>query len=206
MTKKQKTSILILEDDERDGDRIKKNLKSYGWEADLVVNSKEFKDAIDGKNYDLFIIDYDIVQDRGKKAMGGGDKALRLLQNNIGLTPVIVYSGNIKSEIDETPLIELGASFILQKGNKGAALSSLIERIISHSDEKLGQKIKAYLSNRLGEKTFFMKLISEERTKSNDKPTIKLTVEVQRLYDPKPIIYDLKLVRGDIVNARIKKN
>jgi len=207
----RKVRILVLEDKPRDAEAIKENLESYGWEVGCVSNASEFKEQVANSHFDVYVLDFDIPVDRGGKLLGGGEKALDILRDTIGLVPVIIYSGVLESELLDTEVIEKevvekGASYILRKGSKGSALAALIKRIINEKDEKIGLRLKSYFASRLGEQTFYMRLISERRLNIDGKPQISVTVEVQRLFDQNASVYEVLLDKdGQVIDARIQK-
>jgi len=206
--KKGKSKILLLEDRDNEARAIKKNLESTPnrqWEVQYVKNMKEFTERVEEEYFDIFIIDYDIPEDRGSRRAGGGEKALDVLRNKMGVVPAIIYSGVLKGELEEEEVVKKGASYILRKGRRGSALAALIDRIIDEHDEKIGFRLKSYFSNRLGEKTFYLNLISEDRIENQDDVKTKITVEIQRLFDDKSTIYEVYMNKdGEIVNARKK--
>jgi DNA-binding response OmpR family regulator len=209
LEKKRKVKILILEDKETEARAIKKNLEcnpKRKWEAQYVANLAQFKEKIQQESFDIYVIDYDIPADRGSKRAGGGEKALDLLKDTIGLVPAIIYSGVLQGELQEAEVIRKGASYILQKGTKGSALAALIERIVKEHDERIGFSLKSYFASRLDEKTFYLNLIKEDRVSGDKEARTVVTAEVQRLFDEKPVIYELHLDKnGEVIHARQKK-
>jgi DNA-binding NtrC family response regulator len=208
LEKKRKVKILILEDREKEARAIKKNLESNPkrkWEAQYVENISQFREKIQQESFDVYVIDYDIPADRGSRRAGGGEKALDLLKDAIGLVPAIIYSGVLRGELQEAEVIRKGASYILQKGTKGSALAALIERIINDHDEKIGFSLKSYFASRLNEKTFYLNLIKEDRVADDKEVKMAVTVEVQRLFDQKPTIYEVHLNKdGEVIHAHQK--
>lgn len=206
--KKRKVKILLLEDKENEAKAIKKNLESTPnrqWEVQCVENLSQFKGKIKQESFDFYVIDYDIPADRGGKRVGGGEKALNALQETIGLVPAIIYSGVLRGELQEAEVIKSGASYILKKGEKGTALAALIDRIMSEHDEKIGFVLKSWFADRLGEKTFYMNLIKEDRVVDNDQVEHVVLVEVQRLFDEKPTIFEVHIGKdGQVTHARQK--
>jgi DNA-binding NtrC family response regulator len=208
MSEKKAARILLLEDTTSEAKAIKKNLESTPkkcWIVEHASNVSEFKEKISQGSYDIYVIDYDIAADRGARKGGGGEKALLALQETIGLSPAIIYSGVLKGELQETEVIQNGASYILKKGEKGTALAALISRILNEKDEKIGFALKAYFTDRLSEKTFYLNLIKEEKKVDDNGFRHSLTVEIQRLFEEKPVIYEVNIDKdGKVLNARQK--
>lgn len=208
MSKSKNAKILVLEDTVTEAKAIKKNLESTPsrhWEVQCVDNVKDFKNKIKQESFDVYVIDYDIPADRGAKRDGGGEKALVALQDTIGLAPAIIYSGVLKGELQETEVIQRGASYILKKGEKGTALAALISRILNEKDEKIGFAIKSYFADRLAEKTFYLNLIKEEKTVNANEFKHIVIVEVQRLFDDKPSTFEVSISKdGKVFNAQQK--
>jgi DNA-binding response OmpR family regulator len=200
--------ILILEDKENEAKALKRNLESTPkryWEAQWVENLTQFKDKIKHESFDVYVIDYDIPVDRGAKRAGGGEKALNALQETIGLAPAIIYSGVLKGEFQEAEVIQSGASYILKKGEKGTALAALIDRIMTELDEKVGFVLKSFFADMLNEKTFYLNLIKEDRVIENNVVKHIVLAEVQRLFDEKPIMFEVHIGKdGHVIHAEQK--
>jgi DNA-binding response OmpR family regulator len=208
-TERRQVKILLLEDRSDNAEAIKENLEcitARNWAVTITSRLAEFEEKLAKEHFDIFIIDYDLPADRQiGKTSGGGERALEALQNSVGLVPAIVYSGVLKGELEEAEVIEKGASYILQKGAKGSALSALIQRILSESDEKLGFKLKAFFASRLGESTFYMDLLKEERVTIKENTSTKVTVEIQRLFDDKPKVFEVTIDKtGEVISAEQK--
>lgn len=208
MSEKKLAKILLLEDTPTEAKAIKKNLESTPkrhWAVEHVSTVKEFKEKVSQESFDIYIIDYDIAADRGARKDGGGEKALLALQDTIGLSPAIIYSGVLQSELQETEVIQNGASYILKKGGKGTALAALIDRILNEKDEKIGFALKAYFADRLSEKTFYLNLVNEEKQTGPCGFKHTITVEIQRLFEDKPTIFEVNINKdGKVQDARQK--
>ncbi|MGP8124516.1 MAG: response regulator [Nitrososphaerales archaeon] len=198
----QKVKILLLEDVDEDADAIRDNLESYGWELERVRNVVEFEQKVRERVYDVFVIDYDIPADRGSSKAGGGEKSLEAAREIAGNTPAIVYSGVLESELQEAQVIEDGAAYILKKGGKGSNLAALIRKISSEHNEMVAQKLKSYFAGVTGEKSLYLRLVSEESVQESGEIRKHIRIEVQRLFDEKPMTYNVILdSTGEVVAA-----
>lgn len=197
--------ILLLEDDTNDADAIKENLESHGWIVEVVSDVEGFRKKLRESSFEIFVVDYDIPTDRDGRSMGGGDKALEMVRESVGVAPIILYSGVLEGEFREAAeadVIRKGASYILQKGAKGSALSALVERIVTERGSEIGFRLRSYFADRLGEKVFYFRVVSDSVEPDGKRSS---TVEVQRLFDEKPLLYQVTLSKeGEVLSANPK--
>lgn len=205
--KNKKVQILSLEHSAGVSKALKDNLTSYGWECETTPNVKTFKEFVDAKDYDIYIIDYDIPEDRGHKERGGGDKALDYLKTKSHFVPVIIYSGQLSDEEDFSKVVKKGTPYVVRKGSgSGANLANLIKGIISNKPKKIGETVRSLLQERLGEDQFYFKLISEVHSKEKDLEIITVRADVQRIFDEKVLHYRIKLEskKGTLMEIKLE--
>lgn len=208
--------ILFLDEDIEFGKKIKTNLESNGFHVTIVSNFAELRNATAHQIFDLFVIDYDIPDDRNKnESLGGGLKSVTYIRKHLGFVPIIIYSGVLHKEIEnsnviegiEGKIIDTGGTFILQKGQLGSSLAKLVKRIFNTDNVIDGFLIKDHMSKILGERMFDFRITSISSPSKKKGRTVRVAeIEVQKLMDKKKSKYQISFdERNHILSTRIMR-
>ncbi len=116
--------ILIVEDDTKLRNELKKFLENNGYEVDVIINFNDTLTEINNKNFDLILLDLNLPNINGEYLV----KELRKTTN----IPIIVVTSK-NTEIDELMSINYGADDFITKPYNTTILLARIERLLKRS-------------------------------------------------------------------------
>lgn len=128
-----KLKALIVEDNKYDAEMAIKDLKQHGFEVefDIVETPEAMSKALDEKEWDIILTDYQMPRFTGPEA-------IKLLQGTGRDIPIIMISGTVGEETAVSSL-QNGAEDFLVKGQL-ARLSTAVERALRESENRRARR------------------------------------------------------------------
>ncbi len=114
--------IALLEDDVEQGNLLKTWLIAAGHKCDWFERGGTMIDALQGKRYDLLVLDW-IVEDKG------GDEVVKWLRENIGWGVPVLFVTVRDQESDVVAALKMGADDYLVKPVKQAEFVARVEAL-----------------------------------------------------------------------------
>ena len=120
-------NILLAEDDDASQKLIKFIIEKYGWEIDMAANGNEALEKLNGKKYDILLLDINMPQLNGLEL-------LEIIKGNTGFKnyelPVIVISAYAQKNLIEQVLAS-GADDFITKPISEKDISDIIFKLVN---------------------------------------------------------------------------
>lgn len=120
-------NILLAEDDDASQKLIKYIIEKYGWEIDMASNGNEALEKLNGKKYDILLLDINMPQLNGLEL-------LEIIKGNTGFKnyelPVIVISAYAQKDLIEQVLAS-GADDFITKPISEKDISDIIFKLVN---------------------------------------------------------------------------
>jgi len=120
-------NILLAEDDDASQKLIRYIIEKYGWEIDMAANGTEALDKLNGKKYDILLLDINMPQINGLEL-------LDIIKSNAGFKnydlPVIVISAYAQKDLIEQ-VLAAGADDFIAKPISEKDISDIIFKLVN---------------------------------------------------------------------------
>lgn len=120
-------NILLAEDDDASQKLIRYIIEKYGWEIDMASNGNEALEKLNGKKYDILLLDINMPQLNGLEL-------LEIIKGNTGFKnyelPVIVISAYAQKDLIEQVLAS-GADDFITKPISEKDISDIIFKLVN---------------------------------------------------------------------------
>lgn|SRR5574344_984439 len=118
-------NILIVEDEQKLRDELKKFLENNGYKVDTIIDFNDVYNYIINHNFDLILMDINLPNINGEKLT----KDIRKVVN----TPIIIVTSR-NTDIDELLSLNYGADDFITKPYNPQILLARIERILMRKE------------------------------------------------------------------------